>query len=280
MTGSSEATAPEKPRHRMSTKQRLLFFLTAWLIVLMPFLFWWNTWFGRQLSDKQLVEYLHDDKKPRHIQHALVQIGERMTKHDGSVVRWYPEVVQLAAHRVEEVRNTDAWVMGQDTSAAGFHESLVKMLADLSLTVRGNAALSLVRFGDASGKPQIVALLAPVMVVAPQAGKVVDTSTVGTAIHPSGVVAKLDSGEVHSPVGGRVREISVQVGQTVPEGQQVAIVAPAAEQVWEALRALYMIGKLEDLPSIIPYERELPDIPDHVRQQAVLTEKAIRERSK
>src|SRR3989442_7529643 len=40
------------------------------LIVLMPFLFWWNTWFGRQLSDKQLSEYLHDDKKPRHIQHA------------------------------------------------------------------------------------------------------------------------------------------------------------------------------------------------------------------
>jgi hypothetical protein len=264
----------------MSTKQRLLFFLTAWLIVLMPFLFWWNTWFGRQLSDKQLVEYLRDDKKPRHIQHALVQIGERMTKHDSAVVRWYPEVVQLATYPVEEVRNTDAWVMGQDTAGAGFHDALVKMLADPALTVRGNAALSLVRFGDASGRSQIVALLAPVIVVAPKAGKVVDTSVVGTAIHPSGVVAKLDSGEVHSPAGGRVREMSVQVGQMVPEGQQVAIVVPASEQVWEALRALYLIGKLDDLPSIIPYERELPDIPDHVRQQAVLTEKAIRERAK
>src|SRR5262245_9059270 len=72
----SEAVAV--PRQRMSTLQRLLFFLTAWLIVLMPFLFWWNTWFGRPLSDKQLAEYLNDEKHPRHIQHALIQIGERM----------------------------------------------------------------------------------------------------------------------------------------------------------------------------------------------------------
>ena len=48
-----------RPRHRMSTRNRLLFFLTAWLIVLMPFLFWWSTWFGRQLSrqaDRRISE--------------------------------------------------------------------------------------------------------------------------------------------------------------------------------------------------------------------------------
>src|SRR5437764_9976455 len=65
-------------RHaRMSVRNRVLFFVTAWLIVLMPFLFWWNTWFGRHLSDPKLNEYLHDTQKPRHIQHALVQIGDR-----------------------------------------------------------------------------------------------------------------------------------------------------------------------------------------------------------
>ena len=100
----------------MSTGNRLLFFLTAWLIVLMPFLFWWNTWFGRQLSDRQLAEYLQDDKHPRHIQHALVQMGERMGRHDASVTRWYPDAIRLASDPVEEVRNTDAWVMGQDTT--------------------------------------------------------------------------------------------------------------------------------------------------------------------
>jgi hypothetical protein len=56
-------------------------------------------------------------------------------------------------------------------------------------------------------------------------------------------------------------------------------VDPGAEQVWEALRALYLIGQTEDLPAITPYERELPEISDRVRQQAVLTERAIRERA-
>ena len=68
MTANQSPSAPAaRPRPRMSTGNRILFFVTAWLIVLMPFLFWWNTWFGRQLSDKQLDEYLRDEKHPRHI---------------------------------------------------------------------------------------------------------------------------------------------------------------------------------------------------------------------
>jgi biotin carboxyl carrier protein len=278
------ASAGQPARHRMSTRNRLLFFLTAWLIVLMPFLFWWNTWFGRQLSDKQLTEYLRDEKKPRHIQHALVQIGERMARHDSSVIRWYPEVVRLASYPVEEVRNTDAWVMGQDTSGAGFHEALLKMLNDPSLMVRGNAALSLVRFGDASGRPQIIALLQPAKVLAPTSGKIVDTSTKGTAIHQGGVIAKIENGgrttEVRSPISGRLRELAVKTGQTVAAGEEIATLDPGTDQVWEALRALYLIGLPEDIPAIQPFERELPDIPDHVRQQAMLTERAIRDRTK
>src|SRR6266487_5199370 len=162
---SEIASGDPKARRRMSTGQRILFFVTAWLIVLMPFLFWWNTWFGRQLSDNRITEYLKDEKHPRHIQHALVQIGERMGRHDAVVARWYPELIRLAAHPVEEVRNTDAWVMGQDTSSAGFHETLLRMLQDSAEMVRGNAALSLVRFGDAAGRPQIVALLQPARIL-------------------------------------------------------------------------------------------------------------------
>ena len=274
----------------MSTRNRVLFLLTGWLIVLMPFLFWWNTWFGRQLSDQQLVEYLHDDKKPRHIQHALVQIGERMTRHDAGVTRWYPEVVRLSTYPVEEVRNTDAWVMGQDVTskeaaAAGFHEALLKMLNDPSLVVRGNAALSLVRFGDPAGRPQIVALLQPAVVTAPQAGKITDTSAAGTAIHQGGIVAKLQYrdgqiAEIRSPISGRLRQPLVVTGQTLAAGDQIATLDPDADQVWEALRALYLIGQPEDIPAIQPYERGQPDIPDYVRQQAALTEQAIRERAK
>ena len=280
MPDSTTELTPKK--HRMSTKQRLLFFLTAWLIVLMPFLFWWNTWFGRQLSETKLVEYLKDEQHPRHIQHALVQIGERMQKHDETAKQVYPELVRLSTHTVEEVRNTDAWVMGQDTSGAGFHEALLKMLNDSSPLVRGNAALSLVRFGDATGKPQILALLQPATVTASQSGKIIDAAAIGTTIRSGGAVAKLQTGdetvELRSPITGKLSGLRVQTGQSVSSGAEIATLAPEGDQVWEALRALFVIGQAEDLPVVQSYERELPEIPDRVRQQAVETEKAIRER--
>jgi len=279
---ASENTAPTKPG--MSRTQKLLFFLTAWLICLMPFLFWWNTWFGRKLSDQQLTEYLHDTKKPRHIQQALVQVGERITRQDSTAKQWYPELVVLATDPVEEVRNTDAWVMGQDTSGAGFHEALLKMLADPSPMVRGNAALSLVRFGDATGRPQIVALLQPAHIVSSDSGRIVDSDRPGTAIHQGGLIAKLQYGngqsaEIRSPIPGRIRSVA-GTGANVAAGAEVAVVDPSAEQVWEALRALYLVGEAEDIPSVLPYERELPDISNDVREQATITERAIRDRTK
>ena len=288
---SSEKPA-SSPHHKMSPRNRALFFLTAWLIVLMPFLFWWNTWFGRQLSGKQIGEFLNDEKHPRHIQHALVQLGERMGRHDASVQALYPELIRLASHPVEEVRNTDAWVMGLDTSGPGFHETLLKMLQDPSPMVRGNAALSLIRFGDASGRPYIVALLQPARIVAPSAGRVTDTDKVGTPIHQGGLIAKLQvdrsavasqngqqTTEVRSPISGRIRTISVAVGTTVVAGCEIASVDPGDEQAWEALRALYLVGQPDDLPAIRPYQRELPEISSRLRQQALLTEKAVRDRA-
>jgi biotin carboxyl carrier protein len=283
IAAESSASSSARRRHRMSTRNRLLFFVTAWLIVLMPFLFWWNTWFGRQLSDKQIGEYLNDSKHPRHIQHALVQLAERMSRHDTTAATWYPQLNRLAAHSVEEVRNTDAWIMGQDTSGAGFHETLLKMLSDPSQMVRGNAALSLVRFGDATGRPQIVALLQPATITAPAAGRIVDTDKVGTSIHQGGLIAKLqssqDTTELRSPISGRIRTLSAATGTNVAAGAEVATVDPGAEQVWEALRALYLVGQVEDLPAVRAYARDLPEIPDRVREQAILTDKAIQQRA-
>jgi len=165
---------------------------------------------------------------------------------------------------------------------------LTKMLADLSPVVRGNAALSLVRFGDATGRPQIVALLQSVKITAPSAGRIVDADKPGTAIHQNGLIAKLQPDqpganqqtvELRSPVSGRIRNLFVQTGQTVTAGAEIASVDPATDQVWEALRALYIVGQFDDLPAITPYTRDLPEVPDHIRQQAVLTEKVIRERA-
>jgi hypothetical protein len=275
--------AAETRKPGMSRTQKLLFFLVAWLICLMPFLFWWNTWFGRKLSDQQLNEYLHDTKKPRHIQQALVQVGERITRQDATAKQWYPDLVRLAGDPVEEVRNTDAWIMGQDATGAGFHEALLKMLNDPSPMVRGNAALSLVRFGDASGRPQIVELLQPAQITSPQSGRIIDADRPGTSIHQGGLIAKMQYGheqtaEIRSPIPGRIRSVA-GTGANIAAGAQIAVVDPSTEQVWEALRALYLVGQLDDLPAILPYERHLPDISNDVRQQAVETEKAIRGRA-
>ena len=277
--------APQPSRPRLSTRNRLLFFLVAWLVVLMPFLFWWSTWFGRALTTKQMGEYLNDNSHPRHIQHAIVQLGQRMGRHDSSAARWYADLVRLASHPREEVRSTDAWVMGQDTAGRGFHEALLKMLEDPSVMVRGNAALSLVSFGDSSGRPQIVSLLQPVTISTPTAGRVMDTAGVGTAIHQGGLIAKLqdDDGqqtrELRSPITGRVRTLSTATGASVVPGTAIATVEPGEEQAWEALRALYLIGQLEDLPAIRPYQRELPEVPERLRRQAIEAERAIQERA-
>jgi hypothetical protein len=284
-TGADGATLPPKSKHSMSRTQKILFFAIGWLIVLMPFLFWWNTWFGRHLSDQQLTEYLHDDKKPRHIQQALVQVSDRISHHDIAVSQWYPDLLRLAGDPVEEVRNTDAWVMGQDTSGAGFHDALLKMLTDSSPMVRGNAALSLVRFGDATGRPQIVALLEPARLTAPSSGRIADSDRPGTAVHQGGLLAKLAPAgasqliDIRSPIPGRIRSVA-QTGANVGAGAEIAVVDPGTEQVWEALRALYLIGQAEDIAAVEPYERDLPEISNDVRQQAVETEKAIRQRAK
>jgi len=278
-----KTTSPAK-RPGMSTRHRVLFFVTAWFIAFLPIMFWWNTWFGRTLPDKQIGEYLRDERHPRHIQQALVQVSERISRHDGKVAQWYPELVRLATHPVEEVRNTDAWVLGQDTGGQGFHDALLKMLNDPSPLVRGNAALSLVRYGDATGRTQIVALLQSVRLTAPIAGRVIDAARAGTAIHQDGLIAKIQndqqSADVRSPISGRIRTLFAQSGQSVNAGAEIANVDPAIDQVWEALRALYLIGQPEDLAAIAPYERDLPEIPDHIRQQAVLTAQAIGDRSK
>jgi hypothetical protein len=206
-----------------------------------------------------------------------------MSHNDAAAKQWYPDLIRLANYSVEEVRNTDAWVMGQDTTGAGFHDALSRMLQDSSPMVRGNAALSLVRFGDATGRPQIVALLQPAQLTAPAAGHVVDADRPGTTIHQGGLIAKLQSAdsqvfEVRSPITGRIRTVA-QPGANLPQGAEVGVVDPSTEQVWEALRALYLVGQPEDLAAIRPYERDLPENSNDVRKQAEETEKSIRTRA-
>src|SRR5947209_1394503 len=221
-TTENDAAVQTDGKPRMPLRTRIIFFLVAWAIVLMPFYFWRSTWFGRELTDAQTTEYLHDDAKPRHIQHALVQVGNRIVAKDPKAQQWYPDLVRLAADPVEEIRATDAWVMGQDPSRSEFHQALLGMLNDRAVLVRSNAALSLVSFGDATGRPQIAAMLRPLEMTAPIAGRVVARAKPGDAINHSTVLMRIEGVEigaaqeavdVRSPIVGRVESILVRDGQ-------------------------------------------------------------------
>src|SRR5437867_6390455 len=155
---------------RPGRRAYLLVTLFALVLVLFPFLFWYGTWFGRKLSDRQISEYLNDRAHPRKAQHALVQIGERLSRGDTRVRQWYAVILELASNTNVELRQTAAWIMGQDNTFQPFHEALRKLWTDSSPMMRRNAALSLTNVGDASGRNELLAMLRPYEITSPASG--------------------------------------------------------------------------------------------------------------
>src|SRR6266705_238258 len=255
------------------------------LFVVIPFISWYGTWFGRPLSDARMSEYLHDQNKPRNVQHALAQLGNRIIDRDQSVKRFYPDVVAVSQHNQAEVRMTAAWVMGQDNSYEDFHSALRPMLQDANADVRHNAALGLVRFGDSSGRPELIAMLKPCAVHAANAGTVeliVKEPGIAVAANAPLIRVKQEDGntiEIHAPEAGRVESVLVANGGKVEAGGEAVTLSPTTEQVWEALRALYLVGLPEDIPYVQRYTRPIATIPDSVLKQAASTLEAIHDRA-
>lgn len=258
--------------------------LFAVLLVLMPFLFWQSTWFGRPLDDRQMAEYLAAADKPRKVQHALAQIGERIIGGDASVRRWYPEVVRLAEHPLAEIRITAAWVMGQQAGVPEFHARLLDLLEDSNPMVRRNAALALVRHGDDSGHGELRAMLQPYAVTAPSAGTLQQRLRPGDTVNPGTLLARLQQGgevlEVRSPVPGTVKRWVAGNLQPVATGDALVEISPSPEMVWEALRALVLVGQPEDLDLISRYADGAAEMPERVALQAAETLRAIRARQR
>src|SRR5260370_26325340 len=78
---------------------------------------------------------------------------------------------------------------------------------------------------------------------------------------------------------GNVERVSVSNGDQVQTGQELAVLSPSADQVWESLRALYLIGQPDDIPYIQHFTLEVPGMPDRIQKQASLTTQAIRSRT-
>lgn len=274
----------------MSDKKRrnLLLLGMSALLALVPFLFWRATWFGRRLDNEEIDRYLAANK-PRLVQHALAQIAERAIRGNmlpADAARWNPRIASLAQHSMPEIRSTAAWVMGQDNTSVDFHQALLCLLHDVEPLVRRNAALSLVRFADMSAREELLAMLRPYAVQSPRAGTLSLRLAEQDAVNPGTLLARLNVEgkqviEIRSPLPGFVRKRLVAEGQSVGAGAQIIVLAPAPEQVWEALRALVLVGRPEDLPEVERFARLGRDedgMTDKIRKQAELTAQSIRNR--
>src|ERR1700729_1370589 len=253
------ADATTKPQKSFGGRWALAIVVLTLAFVIMPFLFWNATWFGRPITDAQIAKALVDRSHPREIQHVLSQFETRIERADPSVRKWYPQIVALAKDPIDEIRVTDAWVMGQDNTAPEFHQALPPMLNDPNPMVQRNAALSLVRFQDDSGHAQIVSMLQPYIMAAQQSGVLATRLKPGDSVNPGTLVAHIESSgkssEVRANVPGTVDHWLVKDGATVSTGQPILALAPNESMAWEALRALFLTGRQEDLPYVNQFIR-------------------------
>jgi len=88
-----------------------------------------------------------------------------------------------------------------------------------------------------------------------------------------------ETAEVRSPLAGQLERFMAQDGAKVAAGDEIAVLLPGQEQVWEALRALYLVGRPEDLEDVDRFSSGVGGMPERVRQQAALTAEAIRKRA-
>lgn len=283
-TAGAPGAAPSKP----AMKRRWLFAVLAlaFLFILMPFLFWEATWFGRPLDDTQMAKSLTDTEHPREIQHGLSQIADRILSPDAarrdSAKQFYPQVVRIAQTSGDELRTTAAWLMGQDASSPEFENELLALLGDSNPMVRRNAALALVRFHNTAGLAEIRAMLQPYAVPAAYSGKLLERLKPAETINPGALLGWVQTDkakqEMRAQVPGTIDHWLVADGAAVASGQPVMSVTPSESEIWEALRALYLVGEQQDLPAIEQFENGADDMPLEVRRQATTTAEAIRSR--
>lgn len=256
--------------------------ILAGLFIVATFLAWYFSWFGRGLSDADISKYLADEKNPRHVQHALLQIQERIERGDASAKNWYPQLVALSGNPETEFRLTVAWLMGFDNSSPEFHNALLKLLGDEQPIVRRNAALALVRFNDNSGRQELVSVLKPYVLKAPADGVVANSMHEGTTVNRQTPLARIEQSdgkivELRSPLPGRVNQIFKPSGSQIKRDEDFVSLNSDEQSVWEALRGLALVGTKDDLPVIETYAQS-NNASTRVKEQANLTAKSISRR--
>jgi biotin carboxyl carrier protein len=258
------------------------FLFLALLFLVAVFLSWYFTWFGRGLSDADISTYLNDERHPRRVQHALLQVQQRIERSDTSAKQWYSQVLKLSDSSETEFRLTVAWLMGFDNQSEEFHRALLKLLADSEPVVSRNAALALLRFRDASGRNELHSILEPYPVRAKTAGVVASTLRVGSEVSRGTLLARVEQAEntteIRSPLPGTITNVLAGTGNSVSAGDTVVTIQSDEASIWEALRGLSLVGQDDDLPLVERFAQNLPQVSVRITKQAALTAESIQAR--
>ena len=269
----------------MKPPRNTVIFVVPVLLVVITFLFWYQTWFGRRLPDAEMAQDLAETAAPHKTQHAIAQLSDRMARGDPTVKRWYPQLLALGQSKEPQLRLEAAWAMGQDNKSEEFHQMLRKLVDDPMPMVRRNAALALVRFGDGQGEPQLRAMLEPFTLTVSDSGTIKFRMKEHDDVRNGSIIARLRGGagdqqrDVVSPVGGTIARLIAKEGTTVSVGDAVAVIDPDEAQVMESLRALYLVGQPPDLRDVERFALGMPNMSERVREQAQATRQAISSRS-
>ena len=280
----ADNNAPELRRAAAAQRVRASgpILILAVLFVVGAFLTWYFTWFGRNLSDADISQYLVDEKHPRRVQHALLQIQHRIESGDASAKQWYPQVINLSSHAETEFRITVAWLMGFDNKSQEFHQALLNLVKDAQPIVRRNAALALVRFNDDAGRQELMAVLHPFEIKSPATGTLESILPAGSDATRGTLVGRINTGsgtvEVRSPLPGRIKDVASVVGSNVNPDTALLTIISDEDSIWEVLRGLALVGQPEDL-SLIESYANADTQPNRIRQQAAATADAIKRRS-
>ena len=274
--GDTETRLPPQV-NRMRASGPIL--ILAALFLVATFLAWYFTWFGRGLSDADISKYLNDTRNPRHVQHALLQIQQRIERGDPSAKSWYPQILTLSSSPETEFRLTVAWLMGFDNRSTEFHNSLLILVNDNEPIVRRNAALALVRFNDDHGHDELVAILKPFAIKSNATGVVSSTLRAGSDVSRGTLLGRVEQPdgkvvEIRSPLPGKIDQIFKANGVQVDSGDEVLTLNSDESSVWEGLRGLSFIGKPADLPLVQAYA-DGSAVTQRVKEQAKSTANAI-----
>lgn len=256
--------------------------MLAALFVAATFLAWYFSWFGRGLSDEKITEYLADEQKPRHVQHALLQVQQRIERGDGNVKQWYPQLITLSGNPETEFRLTVAWLMGYDNKSKEFHDALLKLLQDPEPIVRRNAALALVRFEDHSGREELLSVLRPYPLKSPADGTVASSLQEGATVARRALLARIQQAdgkvlEIRSPLPGKISKVLKTNGSQVARDEEVLGLNSDEDSIWESLRALALIGTADDVPLVQSYA-DSGEASGRIKEQAALTIRSIKSR--